>query len=550
MQDDENVKDPDNIIEIPEDAFTSKESREKAGFTSSLGAQKPPKSRNRAVVCLIAAASVVSLMCGYILFDSKDLLQNRDFIQSRMAIKNNKSLQELSSPKPKKIAHYASLIKQLDKNKPVDKDAAEKVLQTFLENPALGPNAAAVIADANGKIIAAKNEDLALQPASTMKTLTALAASHILDMVSTLDTLVYASCDDSGSAARLVLRGGGDMLLGAGQSDPNHVNGRAGLETLANKTAAALKKRGVKIVQFAVDDSLFGAKRYPELISENDEEGRFYAPTSSVAVDEGRNRDFAAWVSYGNDADDTDDYPLLDRHPAVSTGLIFANLLQKAGIDVRAWNGDSAKITKAAKISGADSMHVSYKKSLISADFSQIARVCSAPLSEIMAYMLRHSDNSLAEEFGRLTALAMRKPNSPKGATLAVQDVLRDLGIDINGLHMSDCSGLSPKSAVRAVTLIQVQAQNLKAGLGAAAAEGLALPGVWCTSARKRLVDKSAAGLMRVKTGFLGDVSSMVGNVSRKSGGALTFAVVVNPPGDVNYTYVGINKMMAELTNL
>lgn len=550
MQDDENVKDPDNIIEIPEDAFTSKESREKAGFTSSLGAQKPPKSRNRAVVCLIAAASVVSLMCGYILFDSKDLLQNRDFIQSRMAIKNNKSLQELSSPKPKKIAHYASLIKQLDKNKPVDKDAAEKVLQTFLENPALGPNAAAVIADANGKIIAAKNEDLALQPASTMKTLTALAASHILDMVSTLDTLVYASCDDSGSAARLVLRGGGDMLLGAGQSDPNHVNGRAGLETLANKTAAALKKRGVKIVQFAVDDSLFGAKRYPELISENDEEGRFYAPTSSVAVDEGRNRDFAAWVSYGNDADDTDDYPLLDRHPAVSTGLIFANLLQKAGIDVRAWNGDSAKITKAAKISGADSMHVSYKKSLISADFSQIARVCSAPLSEIMAYMLRHSDNSLAEEFGRLTALAMRKPNSPKGATLAVQDVLRDLGIDINGLHMSDCSGLSPKSAVRAVTLIQVQAQNLKAGLGAAAAEGLALPGVWCTSARKRLVDKSAAGLMRVKTGFLGDVSSMVGNVSRKSGGALTFAVVVNPPGDVNYAYVGVNKMMAELTNL
>lgn len=57
MQDDENVKNPDNIIEIPEDAFTSKESREKAGFTSSLGAQKPPKSRNRAVVCLIAAAS-------------------------------------------------------------------------------------------------------------------------------------------------------------------------------------------------------------------------------------------------------------------------------------------------------------------------------------------------------------------------------------------------------------------------------------------------------------------------------------------------------------
>lgn len=44
MQDDEDLKNLDNIVEIPEDAFTSKEAREKAGFKSSLQtiSQKAP----------------------------------------------------------------------------------------------------------------------------------------------------------------------------------------------------------------------------------------------------------------------------------------------------------------------------------------------------------------------------------------------------------------------------------------------------------------------------------------------------------------------------
>lgn len=88
-----------------------------------------------------------------------------------------------------------------------------------------------------------------------MKTLTALAASHVLDMGSTLSTTVYAnyvgSSRNADSAvsgvkngfARLVLHGGGDMLMGAATNDPNHVNGRAGLETLASNTVNSLKNK-------------------------------------------------------------------------------------------------------------------------------------------------------------------------------------------------------------------------------------------------------------------------------------------------------------------
>lgn len=194
-------------------------------------------------------------MGGYILFDCQDILQNRFINQFEIAARDHKIFQKLTSPKPKRLAKYASLIKQVDKNKPVDKSSAEKILKEFFEYPGLGPNASAVIADANGKIIAAKNENLALQPASTMKTLTALAASHVLDMGSTLSTTVYAnyvgSSRNADSAvsgvkngfARLVLHGGGDMLMGAATNDPNHVNGRAGLETLASNTVNSLKNK-------------------------------------------------------------------------------------------------------------------------------------------------------------------------------------------------------------------------------------------------------------------------------------------------------------------
>ncbi len=51
-------------------------------------------------------------------------------------------------------------------------------------------------------------------------------------------------------------------------------------------------------------------------------------------------------------------------------------------------------------------------------------------------------------------------------------------------------------------------------------------------TAESRLNDADEAGLIRVKTGSLGDVTSMTGNVSRLNGGALTFAVIVNNPTD------------------
>ena len=148
-----------------------------------------------------------------------------------------------------------------------------------------------------------------------------------------------------------------------------------------------------------------------------------------------------------------------------------------------------------------------------------------------MAFTMRHSDNSLAEEFGRLLALQVGADNSPAGAVQAVKSVLERKGITTTGLDMRNCSGLTEDSKLTARTLLEVQLRNLAAGSGAAAAEGMSVMG-FVGTAESRLNDADEAGLIRVKTGSLGDVTSMTGNVSRLNGGALTFAVIVNNPTD------------------
>ena len=90
----------------------------------------------------------------------------------------------------------------------------------------------------------------------------------------------------------LTLKGNGDMLLSAGDSDANHTNGRAGLNTLAKATVAALAQRGITSVNLEYDDTLFGDSRIPAGLSEGgavlSDYTVYFTPVSSMAIDGGR----------------------------------------------------------------------------------------------------------------------------------------------------------------------------------------------------------------------------------------------------------------------
>ena len=395
----------------------------------------------------------------------------------------------------------------------VDASAAESLIGAFSSAAdGFGGDYSIAIADASGKVIAERNIDTPRTPASTMKTLTAYAAASKLDMGSTLDTQTYLEQVQNGFA-HLVLKGNG----------PDHVNGRAGLGTLAADTAQALRQRGITSVTLAYDDSLFGENRWPQGIAELDTDHVYYAPSSSMAVDGGRNWNGAA----PSDPDQFTSYPALSMSPAADAAAVFAQRLAEQGITVQG----------------------SVEQGTAPQSSSPLASVRSASLSEVMVFTLRHSDNSLAEELGRLLALKTGTGNSPEGAVQAVKSVLEREGISTQGLDMRNCSGLTEDSKLTARTLLEVQQRNLTAGSGAAAAEGLSIAGFVGTAAN-RLLDASEAGLIRAKTGSLGDVTSMTGNVSRINGGALSFAVIVNNPTDLSAAKSAIDKFVAGLPRL
>ena len=567
----------------PIDSLKSSDSIKSIDSLESIDSKKPSKyaamvlrsrypSRWRFLIASLAAILSLIVMVTYVSLDVCDILPGP--LTLRLQHKST----VVSSPRA--LLSVPSLAKGATYGKPINREQSQKLIDALIADPSISDNTSVVIMDANGSVIASHEANTPREPASTLKTLTAAVASRTLDMGSTLDTQVFLlpksvkdSEQSSGSKSvsklgsnlrKIVLRGNGDMLLGVGENDWSHVNGRAGLTTLAKRTAAALKLDNIHEVSLSLDDSLFGAKRAPALVYETDTERRFYAETSSMAIDDARQRDLQI---LGIDADAITDFPLSDPHPALSVGQVFARLLIKQGIEVRNY---SEKTDKKAENSTENSsnnsknsedenksedsqnpeIEVSETRPLISENSRLLAQVSSAPLNEVMSYMLRLSDNTLAEEFGRLTAIAAHKSNSPKGAVQAVEEGLRKLKISTRGLNMSDCSGLSPKSHVLVTTLAKVQVLNIKADSGgAASSEGLSLPGLVGTS-RKRLADESAAGLLRVKTGSLSEVSSMSGNVSRKSGGVLTFAVVANQPYDFWGAFVAINKFMAQLPNL
>ena len=435
--------------------------------------RRTQRSHRRTLTVIISALTTIALFAGYCAADITDVAPGL------------LTLKPVAAPvfaDPATAKSGGTVAGTLNANRAIDSTAASALVNELLSAQGVGNDTSVIIEDAQGTVAAEHESNTPREPASTLKTLTALAASSTLNMASTLDTQVFLTQSDDGTNT-LTLKGNGDMLLSAGDSDANHTNGRAGLNTLAKATVAALAQRGITSVNLEYDDTLFGDSRIPAGLSEG-------GAASDVAAK-------------------------------------FAELLQSNGMAV---TGD---VTANTAPSGE----------------TPLASVSSATLSEIMAYTLRHSDNTLAEEFGRLTALAKSATNSPEGGTEAVKSTLNDLGLDTSGLTMADCSGLSPGSRLTVRTLAAVQQRNLTTESGAAGAEGLSIAGLVGT-AQDRYTDDAVAGLLRVKTGSLGTVTSMAGNVSRTNGGALSFAVVVNNPEDYAAARSAIDSFITKLAGL
>ncbi|MFF2315087.1 D-alanyl-D-alanine carboxypeptidase/D-alanyl-D-alanine-endopeptidase [Arthrobacter sp. NPDC058097] len=368
----------------------------------------------------------------------------------------------------------------------------------------------AVVQDAaTGKVLYDREGAANRTPASNMKLLTAVAALRGIGPEERFSTKVVtgpgtATPGATAGAVSVVLVGGGDVLLGAGDSAESKVLGHGGLATLAKQTVDSLRKGGFKgQVHVLVDDSLFTGPALNPAWSPDDVAAGETAPLFPLALNSAR----------FDPADTTAPRP---QDSAIAAGEAFAAGLKAAGA--------AAGLTVAPAVVRLDGKPT--------ADAKVLGQVQSATVSQQVDLMLQTSDNYLAETLGRMTAVAAGQPATYESAKAAVLGQLAGLGIPTDGMFAADVSGLALANQVSARQFSEVvrAITNGKDTRLRAALAGFPVAGLTGTLG-DRYIDESTAegaGLVRAKTGTLNTVIALSGYVVDADGRLLVFSFIGN----------------------
>ena len=368
----------------------------------------------------------------------------------------------------------------------------------------LGQHVGAVVTDLDtGTVLYSANAGSAFEPASNAKLLTAVAALSALGPSARFTTRVVAGP----RPGLLTLVGGGDPTLAAGPPPRTDYPQPATLASLAAATAHWLAARGTRTVRLSYDTSLFtGPPTAPGWTPSYISTGNV-TPIASLEVDQGRLTPSGA----PQDADAPNNFRPRSTTPAADAAGAFARFLRRDGIHVAGQVSPGRQPRRPAAV----------------------AAVQSPELSAIVGWMLRESNNVIAENLARQVAIHTGKPASFSGAAAAVTATLARLGAG-HGIHLVDGSGLSPLDQVTPAALaaaVRLAAARGPAALRAAVT-GMPVAGFSGTLAPGQSVFGSfgprALGVVRAKTGNLTKVASLSGIVYDASGQVLAFAFMAD----------------------
>ncbi|HOY63647.1 MAG TPA: D-alanyl-D-alanine carboxypeptidase, partial [bacterium] len=155
------------------------------------------------------------------------------------------------------------------------------------------------------------------------------------------------------------------------------------------------------------------------------------------------------------------------------------------------------------------------------------ARAVSPDLAAVTAQMEKHSDNFIAEQIVR-TMGGLRGASDAPGAAAVVKDIMvRANMAAASDLTVVDGSGLSRENRLAPKVLLTLLSSFYNFNPGRPFQDMLAEPGVKGTL-EKRLVNTSAAGRLKAKTGALRGACSLSGYIRPVYGGSVSFVMIMN----------------------
>jgi serine-type D-Ala-D-Ala carboxypeptidase/endopeptidase (penicillin-binding protein 4) len=366
-------------------------------------------------------------------------------------------------------------------------------LQSRLDGAMAGSQSCVIVASGAG-VIAAHNGDAAMVPASTEKLATGLAALSTLGTDFQYETKVVASAaPENGSVDRLWLVGSGDpglatpefqALLASEPKTKDEVT--TPLVALADSVVAA----GVRTVPGGVqgDDSRYETLRYLPTWRDTYRTDGQVGPLGALTVNHG----FSAFEPRPVPVDD----------PAVFAAGELTRLLQNRGVAVAGVPGHSDAPGEAVAV----------------------AAVRSAPLHDLVASMIRASDNLASELMTRELGAKVAGQGTTAAGTKVIADKLRELGVPVDGLVLVDGSGLDRGDRMSCATVLAAFAFGARPEFRALW-DGLAVAGQTGTL-EDELRGSGLDGKLRGKTGSLQGVTGLAALIDL--GRSVRFAFLAN----------------------
>jgi D-alanyl-D-alanine carboxypeptidase/D-alanyl-D-alanine-endopeptidase (penicillin-binding protein 4) len=153
-----------------------------------------------------------------------------------------------------------------------------------------------------------------------------------------------------------------------------------------------------------------------------------------------------------------------------------------------------------------------------------VASVRSAPLGDIVAGMLRASDNYVAEMLVKELDHHTGGAGLTAGGTLRVVDELRRLGVPVDGVQLNDGSGLDTGNRATCRALLGALDLSRRPEFSRLDS-GLAIAGRTGTLA-KRYIGSPAEIRLAAKTGWINGCAAMVGRIASQP--TRRFALIFN----------------------
>ena len=399
----------------------------------------------------------------------------------------------------------------------------------------------------NGATILDINSAAPLNPASTMKLLTTLAALEQLGPDFTWNTRVYAlgPVNDGILQGDLLIKGGGDPFL---------------LEEHVRNMLKAVQRAGILRItgDLLLDTSYFDAGSGQDNFIDNKKDRAYNVLPNALMSN------FQAVTFYIHPSAD-------GKHVDIHTDPSLSNLQITNDVRLKkgpcegyqhglrfvedpgrpehvAWSGDypascqedamvRAVLTPETFFYGlfgklwaelGGEFHGSVRTAKAPADLKPLVQWSSPPLADVIRSINKYSNNLMT----RQTLLTMGAERFAAPATVAnggnvVNEYLQMLGIKSDALVVSNGAGLAREARITASLLNQVLQHGHDSPFMAEFISSLPLNGIDGTM-RHRLRGERMRGNMHVKTGTLEEVSAVAGYVTAKSGKQFTVVGMLN----------------------